>query len=83
MPKNSQIKRIEVNSYSGYRANERPLNFLLDKKRYEVKEILDQWCGQDHDYFKVLADDGLVYLLKWDRYLDIWFFVKLMDPKVA
>jgi len=79
MPPDSQIKTIEVNSYSGYRANERPLNFLLDKKRYEVKEILDQWCGQDHDYFKVLADDGYVYLLKWDRYLDNWFFVKITE----
>ncbi len=79
MLKDSHENKIEVNSYSGYKANERPLNFTLDKKKYKVKEILDWWYGQDHDYFKVLADDGHVYLLKWDRYLDIWFLVKVMD----
>ena len=72
MSKKSQGKVIEVVAYSGYRANERPFYFVLDRQKVVVKEIIDRWCGQDHDYFKVLADDGEVYLLKWNRSLDVW-----------
>jgi len=75
----SQDIRIEVDAYSGYKASERPICFVLDDKKLEVKEILDRWYGQDHDYFKVVADDGLTYLLKWHRFLDIWFLVKGTD----
>jgi len=75
--KNNQNKRIEVSAYSGYKANERPIYFLLDSQRLEVKEILDRWYGEEHDDFKVLADDGKVYLLRWQRYFDVWTMVKV------
>ena len=65
-------KHIEVVSYSGYRANERPLFFVLGKRKFQVKRIVERWFGEDHDYFKVLADDGGVYLLKWNRNRDRW-----------
>ena len=71
----SPAKKIEVIAYSGYKANERPVHFLLDDQNLEVKEILNRWRGQDHDYFKVLADDECVYLIKWHRSMDIWFLV--------
>ena len=74
MSNESQV--IEVIGYSGYKANERPLYFLLEQQQLLVKEVKDRWYGQDHDYFRVLADDGRVYLLKWHRSLDIWFLVK-------
>ncbi len=57
----------------GYKANERPVSFVLDDQKMEVKEIVKQWVGQYNDYFKVLADDGLKYKLKWNRSLDKWF----------
>ena len=71
--------RIEVVAYSGYKANERPLHFFLGHQKLEVKEILDRRGGQDHDYFKVLAGDGRLYLLKWHRSLDIWFLMKVLE----
>jgi hypothetical protein len=75
MPLNrKKSNRIKVVAYSGYKANERPVCFFLDDKRCEVKEILDRWYGPDHDYFKVLADDGCAYLLKWHRSSDRWYF---------
>ncbi|NQU16207.1 MAG: hypothetical protein HQ561_18780 [Desulfobacteraceae bacterium] len=66
---------IEVRAYSGYKANERPLCFVLEGRRVDVEEILDRWYGEDHDFFKVLALglDGCVYQLKWHRGLDTWF----------
>ena len=71
-----KVIRIEVMAYSGFKANERPLYFLLDHKRLDVKKVLDRWFGQEHDYFKVLADDGREYLLKLNRFLGTWFLVK-------
>ncbi|MBN2125883.1 MAG: hypothetical protein JW821_16410 [Deltaproteobacteria bacterium] len=72
-------RQIEVVAYSGYRANERPLFFVLDQRRLEVRNLIDRWYGLEHDYYKVLADDGRVYLLQWHRYLDLWFVVKIME----
>jgi len=74
-----EVKKIEVIAYSGYKSNERPLRFVLNDKSVEIKGILDRWYGEEHDYFKVLADDGYVYLLKWHRSLDIWFLVKVIE----
>jgi len=72
-------KKIEVVAYSGYKANERPLYLVVDEQRLEVKKTLDTWYGEEHDYFKVLADDGKVYLLKWHRFLDMWFIEKILE----
>jgi hypothetical protein len=67
---------IKVMAYSGYKANERPVYFLLDHNRIDVKKILDRWTGPEHDYFKVLGDDGKEYLLQWHRSTDQWFLAE-------
>jgi hypothetical protein len=72
-------KKIEVESYSGYKANERPTWFFLENSRVGVVDILDRWYGTAHDFFKVLADDGRVYLLKWHRFTDEWLLVKAVE----
>jgi hypothetical protein len=46
-----------------------------------VTRIIDRWYGVDHDYFKALADDGRIYLLKWDRTADLWFLVEVMEKE--
>lgn len=66
-------KEIRVWTYSGYKANERPVRFSLGRKELAVKEILDRWYGEALDYFKVLADDAETYLLTWDREADAWY----------
>jgi hypothetical protein len=74
-------RKIQVTAYSGYKANERPLSFVLDDKTLEVRDIIDRWYGVEHDYFKVLADDGAVYLLRWNRHRDIWFLVRVYEKE--
>jgi hypothetical protein len=69
---NAKKKVIEVMAYSGYKANERPTHFFMDHEKRTVEEILDRWYGPDEDYFKIMADDGRLYLLKWSRSLDVW-----------
>jgi hypothetical protein len=55
--------RVQVECYSGRKADERPVSFRLDAHEYAIEEVLDQWYGPDHGFFKVRADDGNVYVL--------------------
>lgn len=77
MQQESNEIAIEVLSYSGYKANERPMYFVLGMQKMEVRSVLDRWYGPEYDYFKVLADNGRVYIIKWNRMLDTWFLVNI------
>jgi hypothetical protein len=57
-------RELEVNCYSGRKADERPARFRLDKRDYTVEEVLDQWYGPDDAFYKVRAQDGNVYVLR-------------------
>ncbi len=71
------MMEIRVRTYSGYRADERPLSFEIGERVFEVRACLDRWYGEGHAYFKVRADDGYVYILRHDRSLDKWELVKM------
>ncbi len=64
--------QIRVESYSGYKADEYPLRFLLGEQRYTVVEIMDRWYGPGYRYFRVRADDGNLYLLRLDETTQQW-----------
>ena len=66
---------LRVECYAGYKADERPLRFTPQKagaRTYEVREVLDQWYGVGYRCFKVRADDGDVYILKYSETEDAW-----------
>ena len=67
--------KLKVECYSGYKANQRPCAFSLGKKKMKVTEIMDQWYGPDHTYFKVLADDANTYILRYGEKDDRWELV--------
>jgi hypothetical protein len=56
--------KLHVLSYAGRKADERPVRFQLNDHEYLVDEILDQWYGPDHQFFKLRADDGNLYILR-------------------
>lgn len=56
--------KIDVECYAGRKADERPVRFRLEGHEYMVEEVLDSWCGPDHVFFKVHADDGNLYILR-------------------
>lgn len=56
--------KVQVQCYAGMKADERPVRFRLDEHSYMVVEVLDQWYGPDHLFFKVRADDSKVYILR-------------------
>jgi len=72
-------KEITVTAYHGYKANERPLSFEVQGRKYTVTNIADRWYGEDDDYFKVSADDGKVYIIKWNRPMDRWFLLRVLE----
>lgn len=72
-------KEIQVECYSGFKANERPVAFTYQGERRIIEEIVDRWYdgGLDSgrsviDYFKVRTADGKVYLLRHQSELDAW-----------
>lgn len=64
--------RIKVHAYSGYKADERPDSITLGEKTLKVDDILDRWYGEGYDYFKLLTEDGFIYIIRYDRGLDEW-----------
>src|SRR5262245_36448216 len=63
---------IQVEAYSGYKANERPTSFVLDEETYEIASIEDRWQDPEAEYFKVRTTDGKLYLLRYDQRADEW-----------
>jgi hypothetical protein len=56
--------RLQVQCYAGHKSDERPLRFQLNDHEYSVEEVLDQWYGPDHAFFKLRANDGNIYILR-------------------
>jgi hypothetical protein len=76
---NCDFEPVQVECYSGYKANERPMAFTFRNQRRKILEILDQWYegGIEPEaavvnYFKVKADDGTVFLLRYAADSDTW-----------
>lgn len=63
---------IHVECYSGFRAEERPLRFVLRGRAFEVEELDGRWYSPDASYFRVLATEGNYYVLRHDEAQDFW-----------
>lgn len=75
-----KLTPIEVESYSGHKADEKPRRFKYESHWVEVVEVVDCWHQVENfpewpqaDYFKVRASDDHNYLLKHDLESGIWF----------
>lgn len=68
---------IKVETYSGYKADERPRSFAIRDRVLKVEECLDRWYGEGYAYFKVSADDGYTYIIRHDKSIDQWELVKM------
>jgi hypothetical protein len=67
-----EIVKIQVECYSGHKADERPIKFSLGNTVLFVDSIQDQWYGPDDCYFRVLADDGNTYVIAHNETTDEW-----------
>ncbi|KPL18394.1 MAG: hypothetical protein AMJ92_08120 [candidate division Zixibacteria bacterium SM23_81] len=72
-------KRIRVHTYSGYRADERPVSFGWGQKKILIKRVLRQWIeervpagGERKTRFLVEGLDGETYQLCYHHQEGIW-----------
>ena len=72
-------ERIEVECYSGHRANERPVAFTLRDRRFEIERVVDRWYEgglepgrPELHYFKVQTREGQLFLLRYNALFDAW-----------
>ncbi len=72
---------FKVECYTSSKLQENPVAFILRDSRYKVEEIIDRWYGEGSSYFKVKADDGNIYLLKYDKRSNRWEWVFYQNPK--
>ena len=66
------MSEIHVECYSGHRADERPLHFTLRGRQFDVNGLDGRWYSPEATYFRVLADDGNYYVLRYDETQDTW-----------
>ena len=65
-------RRLRVECYAGYRAEETPRRFYMDDRCVEISSVLDRWQTPEYRGFKVVGDDGRHYLLRYDMQRDYW-----------
>lgn len=63
---------VRVESYSGFKGDERPLRLELGSRWLEIKEILDRWYDPDAIYFRVRAEDDNLYILRHSEREEVW-----------
>jgi hypothetical protein len=75
--------KLDVECYSGHKADQRPVRFTLEGEQYSVEAVLDQWYGPDSIYFKVRAHDGNLYILRQQTTTSdrLWELVSFREEK--
>ncbi|MEK6559392.1 MAG: hypothetical protein AABZ43_04545 [Planctomycetota bacterium] len=73
-----KLHDIQVSTYSGYKADERPCKLIFKGKTHTIKEIINQtyeeipgkWSRRMYD---IKTDEGLTFKLFYDENQDRWF----------
>ena len=55
---------LRVQTYSGYKADERPVRITLGERTLDVTCIVDRWYAPGSSYFKIVASDENTYILQ-------------------
>ncbi len=66
------MSEMRIECYAGYRADERPLRFIIRGRQFIVNELDGRWYSPEASYFRVRADDGNYYVLRHDEAQDFW-----------
>ena len=66
------MNEVRVECYSGQRADERPLRLFIGEHAYTVERLEDKWYSPEATFFRVLASDGNLYVLRHDERADRW-----------
>lgn len=73
---------IKTECHAGYKADEYPTCFYLNRQKFEIREIIDRWYQGDvnpeypaANYFKVSSVTGQQYILRHETGSGAWFLV--------
>lgn len=66
------MEKLRVESFSGFKAEERPLRFFVDQRKVEIISIDKSWVTPEGKYFHVLGDDGYLYVLEYKEADESW-----------
>ena len=66
------METVAVESYAGFQAEERPLRFYIGRGKVEIISIGNRWLVPEGRCFKVLGDDGCLYILEYNSNSDTW-----------
>jgi hypothetical protein len=66
------VKTVQVECYSGYQADERPIRLKLGEETLEIAEVEDRWYSPGETYFRVRVANGDRYVLKHMEAQDVW-----------
>jgi hypothetical protein len=72
-------EQIYVKTYSGYKANERPISFIWKSKEYIIKNLEKIWIEENFNtrerktIFKVKTECENVFLISYHQDEDKWF----------
>jgi hypothetical protein len=67
--------KVQTSSMPGKLEN--PVSFALRDRTFQVIEVADRWHGSDNAYYKIIADDGNLYVIKHDLEADAWELVQM------
>jgi hypothetical protein len=63
---------VRVETYSGFKADERPLRLHLGERTLKVVAVEDRWYSPGETYFRVLTANGDRYVLCHLEAQDVW-----------
>jgi hypothetical protein len=63
---------VKVESYAGYRSDERPVRVVFDERVEEIRNVEDRWYSPGATYFRVEVESGDRYILRHDDARDVW-----------
>lgn len=66
------MKKLKVECYAGYRAQERPMRLTLGDQTFDIVEVEDRWYSPGETYFRVRVQSGDHYVLRYVEAQDSW-----------
>jgi hypothetical protein len=66
------VKPVQVTCYSGHTYAERPESLIWEGIEYKVKQIEKEWQEPGARLFKVVTEDGRLFILSYNERGDEW-----------
>ena len=76
-------KLLKVETYSGYRADERPVRIHFKGASKAVAAVEDRWYSPGATFFKVRLEDGDLFVLRREEAQDTWSISAFRRPRRA